>query len=108
MTPMLRTSPPPQRHRSATGPRSPPPRLPRGHERGVPEFGSVRRGNGARIISPTEMWRNIAVVLAALGLILGVSLASVWREEARLVDDFTSVTRQRVHASVEVLSARLD
>jgi two-component system sensor histidine kinase HydH len=51
---------------------------------------------------------SIVAILAALAVILGLSLASAVREQGRLTDDFTVATRQQVHASVEALSARLD
>ncbi len=51
---------------------------------------------------------SIAVILVALAGILGLSIVSGMREQERLVDDFTQATRQQAHASVEVLSARLD
>ncbi len=53
-------------------------------------------------------FRSIAVILVALAGILGLSISSGLREQERLVDDFTQATRQQAHASVEVLSARLD
>jgi len=51
---------------------------------------------------------SIAVVLIVLTGILGVSVSSALREQERLLDEFTAATRLRVHASVEVLSARLE
>jgi signal transduction histidine kinase len=51
---------------------------------------------------------SIAVVLVALAGILGLSVTSVLREQEHLLDEFTSTTRQQVHASVAALSARLD
>jgi two-component system sensor histidine kinase HydH len=53
-------------------------------------------------------FKSIVAILLALAVILGFSLASVLREQRRLMDDFTLATRQQVHASVEALSARLD
>jgi signal transduction histidine kinase len=52
--------------------------------------------------------RSIFAIVAALAVILGLSVASALREERRLTDDFSAATRQQVHASVEALSARLD
>ena len=52
--------------------------------------------------------KSLAAILAVLAGILGLSVASVSREQARLVDEFTRATRQQVRASAEVLSARLD
>jgi len=51
---------------------------------------------------------SIGAIVAALAGIIGLSIFSVMREQERLVDDFTQATRQQAHASVEVLSARLD
>ncbi|MBV9946761.1 MAG: hypothetical protein JOZ69_07935, partial [Myxococcales bacterium] len=51
---------------------------------------------------------SIIAILAALAVILGLSVASAVREQGRLTDEFTVATRQQVHASVEALSARLD
>jgi signal transduction histidine kinase len=51
---------------------------------------------------------SIAVILAALAGILGLSISSSLREQGRLMDEFATTTRQQVHASVEALSARLD
>jgi two-component system, NtrC family, sensor histidine kinase HydH len=51
---------------------------------------------------------SIGVILVALAGILGLSISSGLREQERLLDDFTQATRQQAHASVEVLSARLD
>ncbi len=53
-------------------------------------------------------FRSIAVILLAVAGILGLSIFSGLREQERLLDDFTQATRQQAHASVEVLSARLD
>jgi signal transduction histidine kinase len=53
-------------------------------------------------------FNSIAVILAALAGILGLSISSAIREKDRLLDEFTGATRQQVHASVEALSARLD
>ena len=55
-----------------------------------------------------KTFRGIAVILVVLAGILGLSISSGLREQERLVDDFTQATRQQAHASVEVLSARLD
>ena len=51
---------------------------------------------------------SIAVVLAALASIIGLSVSSALREQERLLNEFTVTTRQQVHASAEALSARLD
>ncbi|HLK88817.1 MAG TPA: ATP-binding protein [Polyangia bacterium] len=51
---------------------------------------------------------GIGVILVALAGILGLSISSGLREQERLVDDFTQAARQQAHASVEVLSERLD
>ncbi len=51
---------------------------------------------------------GIGVILVALAGILGLSISSGLREQERLVDDFTQATRQQAHASIEVLSERLD
>jgi signal transduction histidine kinase len=51
---------------------------------------------------------SIGLILVALAGILGLSISSALREQERLVDDFTQATRQQAHASVEVLSERLD
>jgi PAS domain-containing protein len=53
-------------------------------------------------------FKSIVAILVALAVVLGLSLASVLREQRRLMEDFTMATRQQVHASVEALSARLD
>ena len=50
---------------------------------------------------------RIAFIVAALGGILALSLASVSHEEEQLVAHFTEATHQQVHASVEALTARL-
>ncbi len=68
-----------------------------------------RAGPSARKMDPdVKPLRSIAVILVALAGILGLSISSGLREQERLVDDFTQATRQQAHASVEVLSARLD
>jgi len=51
---------------------------------------------------------SVAVILAALAGVLGLSISSALREHERLLAEFTSTTRQQVHASVEALSARVD
>jgi signal transduction histidine kinase len=56
----------------------------------------------------TNIVASVVVVLAALAGILGLSVSSALREHERLMDEFTSATRQQVHASVVALSARLD
>jgi len=48
------------------------------------------------------------VILAAVAAILGLSVAGALREQERLLAEFTTTTRQQVHASVDELSARLD
>jgi len=53
-------------------------------------------------------FKSIVLILAALAVILGLSVASAVREQGRLTDDFTVTTRQQVRASVEALSSRLD
>jgi two-component system sensor histidine kinase HydH len=53
-------------------------------------------------------FKSIVAILLALAVVLGLSLASVLREQRRLMEDFTMATRQQVHASAEALSARLD
>ncbi len=58
--------------------------------------------------APVKTAWSIGVIVAALAGIIGLSMFSVMREQERLVDDFTQATRQQAHASVEVLSARLD
>ena len=51
---------------------------------------------------------SIAIIVAALAAILGLSIWSARRDQRHLLDEFTTATRQQAHASVEVLSARLD
>jgi signal transduction histidine kinase len=51
---------------------------------------------------------SIAVIVAVLALILGLSIAGARSEEQRLLDEFTTATRRQALASAEVLSARLD
>jgi len=51
---------------------------------------------------------RIAVILAALAGVLGVSVTSALREQEQLLDQFTVTTHEQVHASAGVLSARLD
>jgi two-component system, NtrC family, sensor histidine kinase HydH len=51
---------------------------------------------------------SIGLLVAAVAAILGLSISSGLREQGRLLDDFTQATRQQAHASVEVLSERLD
>jgi signal transduction histidine kinase len=55
-----------------------------------------------------SIFASVAVVLAALAGVLGLSISSAMREHARLMDEFASTTRRQVHASVEALAARLD
>ena len=52
--------------------------------------------------------RSIVAIVAALAVILGLSVASALREERRLTDDFTAATKRQAHASVEALSDRID
>jgi signal transduction histidine kinase len=56
----------------------------------------------------TSIVASVAVVLAALTGVLGLSISSALREHEQLMDEFASTTRQQVHASVEALSARVD
>ena len=51
---------------------------------------------------------RIAVTLAALAGVLAISVTSALREQEQLLDQFTVTTREQVHASAGVLSARLD
>jgi two-component system sensor histidine kinase HydH len=51
---------------------------------------------------------RIAVILAALAGVLAVSVTSALREQEQLLDQFRVTTREQVHASAGVLSARLD
>jgi signal transduction histidine kinase len=51
---------------------------------------------------------SIAVVVAALAVIVELSVASARSEEKRLLDEFTTATRRQVNESAEVLSTRLD
>ena len=69
---------------------------PRRDEKIAVEWGGVK-----------TVW-SIGVILVALAGILGLSISSGLREQERLVDDFTRATRQQAHASIELLSARLD
>ncbi|HEX3313115.1 MAG TPA: hypothetical protein VHS32_43320, partial [Streptosporangiaceae bacterium] len=50
---------------------------------------------------------SIALIVAALAVILGLSVASARREARRLRDELTAATTQHAEASVDVLSARL-
>jgi signal transduction histidine kinase len=50
----------------------------------------------------------IALLVAVLLGIMGLSISSALREQERLLDEFTSETRLQTHASVEALAARLD
>jgi signal transduction histidine kinase len=50
---------------------------------------------------------GVAIVLLALSAIVGISMSSAAVEQERLLSEFTSETRQQVHASAEALS-RLD
>jgi signal transduction histidine kinase len=56
----------------------------------------------------TSIVASVAVVLAALTGVLGLSISSAMREHERLMDEFATTTRQQVHASVEALTSRLD
>jgi len=51
---------------------------------------------------------SVAVIVTVLAVIVELSVAGARREERRLLEDFTTATGRQVHASVEVLSARLD
>jgi signal transduction histidine kinase len=51
---------------------------------------------------------SIALIVVALAVILGLSVASARREATRLLDEFTATTAAQAEASVEVLSTRLD
>jgi len=51
---------------------------------------------------------SIGVIVAIVALIVALSAASARHERARLLDEFTTATRRQVHASAEVLAARLD
>jgi two-component system, NtrC family, sensor histidine kinase HydH len=74
----------------------------------------ARRPERASPVDPAYAWprlrpfKSIVVILAALAVIIALSLASVHYEHRRLVDEFTQTTHQQVHASVDALSARLD
>jgi signal transduction histidine kinase len=46
--------------------------------------------------------------VSVLAVILGLSIASARREQRRLLEEFTATARQQTHASIDVLSARLD
>jgi signal transduction histidine kinase len=52
--------------------------------------------------------KSVAVILTVLAAILGLSLASVHREQERLVEEFTTATRHQAHASTDELSTRLE
>jgi signal transduction histidine kinase len=51
---------------------------------------------------------SIAVVVASLVAVIGLSVASAHREQVRLLEDFTATTRQQVHVSAVELTSRLD
>jgi signal transduction histidine kinase len=51
---------------------------------------------------------SIGVIVAIVALIVALFAASARHERARLLDEFTTATRRQVHASAEVLAARLD
>ncbi len=51
---------------------------------------------------------SIALIVAALAGIIGLSVVSARHEARRILDEFTTTTAQQAEASVEVLSARLD
>ena len=51
---------------------------------------------------------SIGVIVVALAVILGFSVVGARREEARLLDEFTTGTRRQAVAAAEMLSARLD
>ena len=42
---------------------------------------------------------SVAVILACLAGVLGLSISSALREHERLMDEFAGTTRQQVHAS---------
>jgi len=67
---------------------------------------------GAYDYASLRIFRSIAAVLAVifavLAGIIGLSLASLLRENERLIDDFTEATRQETHASAELLTDRLE
>lgn len=51
---------------------------------------------------------STGVIVAILALIVGLAVASARREERHLLDEFATGTGRQVHASAEVLSARLE
>jgi signal transduction histidine kinase len=55
-----------------------------------------------------RLFASIAVLLAALAGVLGLSVASTLREQARLIDQLEGTTRQQVRASRDALAGRLD
>jgi two-component system, NtrC family, sensor histidine kinase HydH len=55
-----------------------------------------------------RLFASIAVLLAALAGVLGLSVASTLREEARLLEQLEGTTRQQVRASRDALASRLD
>jgi len=51
---------------------------------------------------------SVAVILVVVAAIVGWSVASAFREQRRLLAEFALATQHQVHASVDLLSARLD
>jgi signal transduction histidine kinase len=51
---------------------------------------------------------SIAAIVLAVTAIVGSSVLSAVREQRRLLDEFAVATQRHAHASVELLSARLD
>ena len=51
---------------------------------------------------------SLSMIVAVLAVILGLSIASARRERHRLLDELAATARQQTHASIDVLSARLD
>src|SRR5215471_447112 len=68
----------------------------------------MRADFSARIGTDLRPFVSIAIIVAALAGIVGLSIASARSEQHRLLAEFTAATSQQAHASVEVLSARLD
>jgi signal transduction histidine kinase len=59
-------------------------------------------------LGAVKTFSSVLLVLSALAGILGLSVSSALREQERLLDAFTTTTRQQAHTSVEVLAARLE
>jgi signal transduction histidine kinase len=51
---------------------------------------------------------NIATILAAVALILTLSIASARRDQTRLLDDFAAENKDQVHAVAVALASKLD